>query len=707
MTRFAVPFLLASLLFLGYSQENIKLFPEIRKQLEIANKLFRQAETLSEKAEKNQQFNQQADTKYREALITYDNILKDSRNQLTDSLELIIRLRKGYIEYYFDSLNASKNDYLTCLRLKEKVPAIPDSLLFSPLLFTGGIYYTQNQYDSALHYYKAAEAINEKNGNSLASSQRLYNRLGVMHYETGNYKQAKNYFEKAITELSKHPGTEKSLLDNYKMNIAALTVKLEEYTKAKEIYESLLPSVDYSNEIHHNLGIISLKMGDYQAGLEYLRKVNYGQSKKTTDLYYNFYWAWAALGNTDSAEVYLHEALAANLKWNGHRKNTTYGLILKLQGDEELKKNKYNEALLHYQQAIIQFCIDFNEADINKNPAQFSSSFSYINLFNTLTAKADALYRQSRIEKNIQLANAALHAYETAFSLADYVNRVYTSDESRLFLGSIKHSVHSKPIDICLSLYEQNNKKEYLEKAWLFDQQNKAAILSLNIQETEWRNNNEQGELLNKESSLKIRITRLSIKAAGTTDTTITASLAAEIRDLEIELENVNDELNNDPRWLQRKSADIIPAINQLQKKLDNTTALISYHLSEEGLLSFLITGTKFNYFRTSLNNVFYNDIKSFQNSLHNVDQERNYDGTIYAMNLYQVLIRPLKHGLNNIKRLIIIPDDELNYLPFEALQNEEKRYLTEQFSVTYQYSATLFDQRKNSSYARGTLGFA
>ena len=54
-------------------------------------------------------------------------------------------------------------------------------------------------------------------------------------------------------------------------------------------------------------------------------------------------------------------------------------------------KNDFHQAVRYYQQAINQFYPDYNDTSITKNPLKFSGVFSYINLFNTLTAKADAL----------------------------------------------------------------------------------------------------------------------------------------------------------------------------------------------------------------------------------------------------------------------------------------------------------------------------
>jgi CHAT domain-containing protein len=89
------------------------------------------------------------------------------------------------------------------------------------------------------------------------------------------------------------------------------------------------------------------------------------------------------------------------------------------------------------------------------------------------------------------------------------------------------------------------------------------------------------------------------------------------------------------------------------------------------------------------------------------VSLEINYTGTLAAMDLYQILIEPMQSDLAPIKRLIVIPDDELNYLPFEALQNEKKQFLTEKFAITYQYTAALFEEKNKLNYSGGTLGFA
>ncbi|MBC7873332.1 MAG: tetratricopeptide repeat protein, partial [Ferruginibacter sp.] len=535
MQKILFSFFLVGLLFLSFSQNQ----PGTGLAMQLnayatANKLFQQAEKQSLEAGDNEQLQARADETYHRALVAFTILIPAVEKAGHDSLSFFTRLKTGFIAYYFDSINTAKTDYLAAITLKMKLPSVADSFLFIPCLFTGGIYYTQNQFDSAFFYYRKAEQILEKYNQPLNHSQRLYNRLGAMYYETGNYRQARNYFEKAITLTNP---ADKILLDNYKINIASLLIKLEEFEPAKMIYEGLLPSRAYENEIYHNLAIISLKQQDYKKAISYLRQVNYADNKKSIDLYYNFGVAYSELNEKDSSEFYLQRAIAENVKWNGRRKNIPYGLVLKYQADELVKQQLFKEATELYQQAVMQFLDNFKEPDIYKNPEEFSGVISFINLFKTLAAKASAFENWYQHEHDIELLKASLNAYQAAFKLADYVEKTYASDEALLFPGKIKYTVHSKPINVSLLLYDRTKKRNYLEEAYLFDQRNKASTIAFNKRENELKNETGKANLrTGQEISLKTSITRLSLNAAQATDSAALSQIHTAIRDNEIKL---------------------------------------------------------------------------------------------------------------------------------------------------------------------------
>ncbi len=696
------------LLVFGFSQKQIPSRTELLRSYQSANKLLLKAEQLSEQTNDDEILQKKADEVYIDAQQSFYRISTDIKKAGYDSLLFFIHLNTAYISFYLNDPVPAKSAYLEAFLLKKYLPLIEDSFLFLPTIYTGGIYYNENKFDSALYYYKQAEKILDGSKKQLDGSQRLYNRLGAMYYETGNFRQARNYFEKAIAILDSNNKNNKSFLDNYLINLATLQVKLEEFDLAKKIYKKVLLSGNYNNEVYHNLGIISLKEEGYNEALSYFKKVKYENSKKNIELLYNISMCWTGLNNKDSANNYITKATEENKRWFGNSKSTSLGLILKFKADIAKAAQDYHQSLLFNQQAIIQFDNNFSASDSTKNPVEFSGVFSYINLFNTISSKADVFEKiYSKEKKKIHLLNA-LAAYQSAFNLADFVEKTYDSDEARLFLGKIKYTVHSRPIDISLHLYELTKDKKYLEIAWNFDQRNKASLLSLNLLENEWKEKlTGDNELLKQESSLKKTITRLLLKVQNNTDSSQIAQLYAQLRDKEIELGKVQVRINSSPEMELVSQTKKIPAISELQQQLDKSSAIISYHLSETKILIFYLTADSINYDHVVLSKELIDSITHFRNILQHTVPGEKYKGLNNSKYLYQQLLNPVIPHLSGIENLIIIPDDELHYLPFDALQNNKEEFVVQNFTVQYLYSASLFQPNNKKQTYSNILGFA
>ncbi|MFZ9387369.1 MAG: CHAT domain-containing protein [Chitinophagaceae bacterium] len=708
MHRFIIFIFFSGLLYLGLSQTGpAPAKASLLSVYKSADQVYLKAEDWAVRSEKDDAFADKADQEYRRALGLFMRLLPDAQKTGYDSLLFFIRLKSGLIAHYFDSLELAKSLYLGSLSLRGKL-ALADSLYFKPWLFSGSILYRQNQLDSAIGNLREAEILNNRYGGKLDGSERLFNLLGVIYYETGNFRQAINYFQKALDLLSERNPTEQSLRANYQINIGSTLLKLEEYKEAKKIFENVLETGIFSNELYHKLALIHLRENDYAGSVDLLKKVAYPNSRKEIDLYLNNAEAFDGLDQPDSAEHYLHLALAENLKWNGRRKNISYGLILKFQADRQAKKGQYAEALPFYQQALQQFDNAFDDQDFHSNPTGFSGVYSYINLFKTLTDKGETLEKWYAQDNRTATLESALSAYRSAFSLADHVERFYNSDEARLFLGRIKHAAHSRPIDIGLKLFKLTGKKEYLEEVYLLDQRNKASVLALNIRLQELASGiGPRNEIFRKETEIRTSITRFSLKAAVITDSTEEALIKSQIRDLEIELDKIREEIKSDPRHRELLSQEMIPSVNQLHRILDNYTAILSFHMAEEKILVMIITANRFNYYEVPLTQKFLREVESLQNALHQDQPGYRYAGKEQAAWLYKELMGPAMTSLAQSKRLIIIPDDELHYLPFEALEDENGNYLVKKFAIQYQYSTALLGNKATVSPTTPILSFA
>ena len=616
---------------------------------------------------------------------------------LYDSLRFYTSFKIGELHHYFENFSAAVNFYKEAIAIKQK-SKLPDSLLFKPYLYAGIIFYNQNKFDTAVQFFKNAENIQANYSNELAEAERLYNILGVLFYERGNYKQAQNYFRKALVLLSVTNPYYKELYVNYNINLAQLHLRLEEYDKANQIYLSLLPLQLNTNEIYHNIGSLNLSLGAAEKALVYFRKVNY-QNNKVVRLYNSIGEAFFNLKNFDSALHYYYKASQAYTTLGANADPISFGLVQKNMGDYYRHFKQNDQAFQHYQRAIIKFYPAFLKEDIHSNPEKFSGVFSYINLFNVLNAKAELwhdVYQQK--QQDLTAAKEELKTYESAFKLIEYVERTYDSDEARLFLTKIKHAVHGKPIDIAFDLYSKTNNKTYLETLYHFDQQNKAAVLSLNRQLNTLAAEAPLPEQ-QEEQRLKAEITRLSIRAAQAQDSLQLQKINGSIRDYEIALGKIQEKRTSTTSL----RGGNIPSLKTVQEKLSNSkTTLVSYHLSENRLTTLVVTNTNASAYQQPLppgfDGMMQQEIKRLRTPTDNLTEKQ-------GVNFFGLFFRHI--SLAETEQLIIIPDDVLAYFPFESLKTNDGNYLIENVAIQYQYSTALLQENKTDFSSAKTLAFA
>ena len=639
-----------------------------------------------------------ADKLYQNAMEEYNKLVQHLAIEPNDSVSMIAYNHLGFLNYYFDSLSLAKSHYLKALWLHKKYHFLPDSSLFPSFIFTGSIYYRENMFDSAYYYFKIAESINDKIKNSLPETQRLYNWLGGMYYETGNYKQAKNYFEKALSMLKPSHPYAKDLAIRYENNIAASLVKLEQFAVADSIYKILLAKGINTNELKNNRGIVNLKSGNYKAALGFFKSVVFENDLKIT-LYNHIGYTYAMTGFPDSAALYYNKALLENSKWSGEKKNLKHGYTLQNIARLKESQDSLQLAIQAYQSAMLQFYPSYNSLDSYANPDTFSGIFSYLDLFNVLIAKGDVFEKMYRQTDSVHHLDASLKAYASAFKLVHYVDQMYDSDDARLFLNSIKYGVHDKPIQLSLIAYTKTKNKEYLSKAYFFDQQNKASILTYNVQEQSIKNKNKNiTDLFEREKALKSQITRMVLKANQTRDSANLSKYNIQIRDAEIELSKIQEQKNAFPQF--KSLPQTIPQVPELQQSLGDATAVISYHLSKHSIVIIVITKNSIDQTVVAIDSQFYQNVSDFKTSLDPGSLPSQYKGMALSQSLYNQLIVPIYATIRDKKKLIIIPDDELNSLPFEALQDQDEMYLVRKFNIHYQYSTSLLlSKTKNKKY--------
>jgi CHAT domain-containing protein len=645
--------------------------------------------TLFKEAEALYYDDNTSDTKDSIALATYLKVIALHPGN-ADSIFWVSQLKAGIYLQTAGKFDAAIPYFKKAISLYGTVPAIGEEHFYQPNLYLGNSYYSQSMLDSAVYYYKQSETIANKHPD-VEGIERLYNTLGAVNYESGDYQQSKIYFEKALQVALRKLKNTDPLVINYKNNLASSLRKLKDFGAAMTIFEELLKYNVNRDEILHNIASICLEQGRDSLAVAYLQKVKYNNQNKFNDLAV----AYGRLNRADSSLAYLKKAADLNTHVNGARKNIEYAITCRNLGDYYSSIKNYDSAIIRYQQAIVQLVFDFDEDDIRLNPSAFNGQYSVNELFGALSAKARTFTIRYQLQHNKNDLLASLYAYDALYKLADYVIRSYNSDEARLLLNNRKHLSHNEPIENALKLFEQTGDSVYLRHAFRFDEKNKATLLALQLQESGSRMNADIPiELTDKEKRLKQELTKLQLTSGDKNDSALQVALI----DRQIQLSDLHKTFDQYPGYNNMKFIDNTIDVRNLQKIIPDDYAVLSFHLGDTSLLGFLITPSKFRYVYENIDSTFRTTVRKLYNVIQVTDQNVNAQVDQLTDSLYKKLILPFANDIADVDRLMIIPDDELSYLPFELLGDSGKSKLISKYAITYNYSCSLL-QQKNTNY--------
>jgi CHAT domain-containing protein len=703
------PFIFLTIVYLAYSQQTgSPNAAALEKKYKQANAVYSRANNLFNKVGDDSLGVVQSNILYRQALHQFADIIPALIQSGLDSLATQAALYSGLIYHNLDSIKPALQHYLLAIQLKEKNTLLADSLLFQPCIFAGSIYYKRGNIDSALYFFQKAEKIKSAYANYLEDEPRLYNVLGIISYETGNLRQSINYINKALTLMRQTHNNDPLLVANYQLNLASAYIRLEEYKDAKILLASITPLNIYKDEINQKLGYIAIKEKNYRAALDYYNKVIYPSGKKMIDVCINKSTIYRLTKQYDSATYHIAKAKTELLRDNAICSNAQKALLFQAEAELLKDKNNHRLALSLYQQSIIHFSNNFSDTSILSNPKQFSGAFLYIDLFNALNHKAELLDSIYTSTKNIQYLEAALHSYESAYQLSAYIEKTYNADEARIFLNKIKYNHHHRPIAVSLRLFELTKKNAYLEAAFFFDQSNKASSLTLGMAANDLITTSPfTDSLLQRIRSIKSSITRIAIANSSNIDTLALKKANITLNEKEIELDKLQEDLKKQPEWKFRVEKGKIPSVGEIQKKINPKSAIISYHLSPKEIVAFVVNRNKIYHHKILIDSIFFNALELYKQNLHNSTVGKRFAGGPIGNYLFNVLVLPIQNKLAQTEHLVIIPDDELHYLPFESLQDGNQRYVVEKFSIQYLYSTSFFNTEKKYNNKNGILSIA
>lgn len=694
-------------------------------------------------------------------LISAASTTKQTTDPVDNYYALIYKAQDLAAKGNFDQ---SKVTLLSAIDYGKKKFGAGNQLLFFSYNGLGILAKQLGKYQEALTFYnKAVRIIKLNYPINSAQIASAYNNIGNLYRLIGDYENALQYSNNAIIYALSDSLANSTSIETSRIYIANCFLDQGKYTKAISLSSLLLKTKDI-----RSLSFVYECLARSYDGLNNFSKANkyyklqISLIKKTNDspnlgAIYNYYSLFL-LNNKhyNDAKYSLQQALSILRKNYGEKHYyTSYayqnlGLLYERQKitgatfPERIHQKKTNllHAFLCYQKAIESVVDGYQNDNPFDNPP-ISQSIDKKQLLSALKSKANILdslsilsYQTGNSFAGLIYLKKSLETYRLASELIQIIRSGFLNMESKLFLSDSENDTYLNTIDIAYQLYEKTGNADYLQVAFEFAERSKAAIFLASIKDNEAKHfGGIPDSLLLQEENIDQEISFykeqiFQLKQSGSSDSDRIKLWTSILLKKTQEQENLIHFFENKyPVYYNFKYKLNIISVPEVQNKLSKKDALIEYVINRQNkknntpeIYCFSITKDQFKVVRTTANINYDENIKTLQNFLrdNNAINTTKQSYTNYcnaAFSLYQSLLSPIKKQIDG-KKLIFVPDDQLSYIPFDALISQypdvsimdfrKPNYLIKDHAISYSYSATILFEREhqNRTASKSVLAF-
>ena len=606
---------------------------------------------------------------------------------------LISSNRNAGAFYDLDKLSGNLNR-LDSLFLKHKpyLDTLPEKRLYvNSLLYDKGNYYFQlNNYRSSRQTFGQIIDSLEPLPNTEMDQELIdllsvsYSFIAKMYTDEGKYELAQQYYDKNIRYiLQKKPNDLASLNTNYSL-LAELYGKKGQYENSNAYFKKALGF--YLKDQTGINGIIATAHNLSE---------NYLALSKTDSAQHYLKLAKAYLNETHHFASY-HHRVQAKLE----QKMNNYELALKelnfaLHLEKEKWKNAKNESI-----AIIYNEIGMLQAAFGQYVnavANYNLGLEQVEDFDSRGTSTLKLLKNKSVSLN-KLGNndnykATMETVHLGIKTLDTLKPSFRSKADQLFLIEDAFPLFESGLEAAYQLYASTSDDSLIDLAFRYSEKSKSVLLLealLEAKATQFANI--PNDVLERESELKSEITYLEkqIKNSETDQSdqkdalfTLKEEYRQLVQKLEVDYKSYYD--------LKYNTTTV--SLEVSQKSLSKHQLLISYFYGNKAIYAIALNRGKKEMFRIPIDADLEANIKKVYQMLSDPKSDVIALGNA-TYSIYELLLKPILNS-GDQKKLIIIPDGLLNYLPFSALNTSPGgiRYLAENHAIGYVNSATLLSE--------------
>jgi CHAT domain-containing protein len=598
-----------------------------------------------------------------------------------------------------------------------------DSRLGSVYSNIGNYYRIKGNYAEAVRYQQRALEVYEKEGDN----SNMFNYYGII-YNLAESLHLSDREEEALRLLTTNYQKVNFDMRNQYLNLmAGIYFSMKQLDKAESIMKELIRSIrkeygesDYSLADQYTIyGQFLNRTGKADSGLVWL-----GLAEKIYLEYEN--------NERDLGELY--EAMAMAWSEKSVRSSSISGF-----GQE--KSDNLHKAAEYYRKAL-NVLNDSPDLTLPDDQRLEESNFPIHNLrilhaLGQTWQQVAHLHRNTDSIKTNEYTNKALKIFQLASDLAIRIRTSYISQESKILFSVVQQTIFSSSIAAAYELYESTGNPEYVEIAFVNASRAKAASLFDNLSDLQARKMSlipDSLVILENDLNAKIAYYRERLfdeSHSRNPDPQKLEEFKNAIFSNEQNRNNLRSHLErNFSEYYQLKYTRTHMTIKEVKQQIQRNEVLMEYVLAggpagtgDGSIYIFTFSRNQFQLRREILNDRFREGLGTIRRNLSstaflNSGLQEFRDYCTAASQLYDILIKPSEEVIRD-KRLTIVPDGMLNYLPFEALLTHmpgtgsihyhDLPYLIHAHPVNYAFSSELYvrNSTKTSVRRKSAIAFA
>jgi CHAT domain-containing protein/Tfp pilus assembly protein PilF len=570
--------------------------------------------------------------KYEESITAYNQAIRISKDIQIPELELKCSRLLSLTYWEIDDVNDFYELNLRALQLAEQ---LNHSRERGRCLNNIGAYFSRlDNYDAALDSYEKALGIATDNKYSEDIAAALLN-LGGVWSDLGNYDNALKYLGQALKLDNQLKDNSSIAKDLNNIGIATrlrglATENREDIKNAENCFKEALRISkelnDESFEIQalNNLGSIYADLHEYESALGFFTRA-----------------AHLAEQNNDSSYlgmIYNNIGAIYSYKNSIELSNRYYDLALDLS-------SKYKDGTFIWETYL-------ELANLNKKQNRYAKAYQY--------------YKDS------------------IKSIEEIRSKIKIEDLKATYLGTDKRlEAYQNLIDLLVKLHGMAPNKGYDKEAFDYLERAKARAFldSLEVARLDIAEGINP-VLLNREKQIMREIAKSYSKLLGPNLSAAERDgISSQLRASEDRLEILKREIRaSSPAYADLKYPMVMTYDEARESLSASDTGYLAYSIGNDASYGFFISARGFNIFSIPPRKVVQQKVAAYRKA---IADRQNKDFHL-GRELFQELVQP---GLEpGIKKIIIVPDDILNLLPFEVLLTSDKpdSWLVRNYTIGY-----------------------